>query len=603
MMYKQLYFRRFLGDMGGDNAARSLGVIALMTGASIFEGVALTILFPLLSILGFSGSDFDGVTNKIIDLLGHLALPLNVFAIAALFVCLILLQHAFYLSHTWIAAGLQARATANWRRQLTDALLNCEWLYFARQNPGELSHILNFETGRASHLVNYASQIASFCLTAAVYILVAFVASWKVTLALMVGGAIIVIVSHLLVKRPALLSGRQTEVHTRYAGKSAEVLGGMKLIRAMNGNESVHAALWPRIAELQQVERKVIMNPALLRSSFEVSAIVALMVVLVFAVKMADTDGVTVLLIAALFLRLYPRISAVQQYVQQFRMAIPYYAAVVDALDDAWAAAEARSPQAGAPGPLPAPPEIRLREVTVRYGERSALRDVDFHIAARQTVAVIGASGAGKSTLVDALLRLVPLQGGEIEINGENLSKIDLGVWRRSVGYVPQDTFLFNATIRENIAFAQPHLSFDKVKKAAQQAQLLEFVESLPDGFETVVGDRGIMLSGGQRQRIGIARALAGGKSMLIFDEATSALDSETEAAVMADIAKLRGEMTIIIIAHRLSALKIANKIFVLDDGRLVESGDWDSLIAFEGTFRKLWNMQTAFPVARPAAS
>jgi ATP-binding cassette subfamily B protein len=161
---------------------------------------------------------------------------------------------------------------------------------------------------------------------------------------------------------------------------------------------------------------------------------------------------------------------------------------------------------------------------------------------------------------------------------------------------VPQDTFLFNATIQENIAFTRPDVALGDIREAARKAHLLEFIESLPDGFDTLVGDRGVMLSGGQRQRVGIARALVGGKSFLILDEATAALDSETESAIVEDISALHGEMTIIVIAHRLSTLKSADHIFVLDEGRVVESGSWGALVSRPGLFQRLWGMQSEAP-------
>ena len=196
-----------------------------------------------------------------------------------------------------------------------------------------------------------------------------------------------------------------------------------------------------------------------------------------------------------------------------------------------------------------------------------------------------------------------PFSRGSIEIDGRNLGDIDIGAWRRSVGYVPQDTFLFNASIRENLAFANPSVSLEELRGAARKAHLLEFIDSLPDGIDTIVGDRGVLMSGGQRQRIGLARALVGGKSLLILDEATAALDTKTEAAIMEDISALHGEITIVLIAHRLSTLRSADKILCpRSSGSLVECGSWASLIMQGGLFRKLWDMQTEVPLNQTAA-
>lgn len=552
-------------------------------------------LFPLLALLGFGGG-LDGVAVWIEKLIAHVGITMNIYTIGLLLVTMIVLQHGFFLIQAWIAAGLHASLAAGWRQQITDALLKSEWLYFTRNSTGELSHVLTVETGRAAYLIYYATQIVSLSLTALVYFLVAFIASWKVTLVLLLGGAAILGLSQLLVRHPARVSARQTELYARYAAKSSEALGGMKLIRAMGGDDAIRRSLWPIIHALRQVEQKILAYPAILRSSFEIAAVIALMGTLVLATNVLGSDGATVLLIAALFMRLYPRIQAIQHVTHQFRIAVPYYGAVVDTLDAAKAAAERHVTQHPVADRKATPPTLDIDGLSVSYGERPALHHVNLTIPSRQTVAVVGPSGAGKSTLVDTLLRLVPIQSGRITIDGTDLNDIDLAAWRRSIGYVPQDTFLFNTTIRENIAFAQSDATIAEVQEAARKAHLAAFIETLPEGFDTIVGDRGVRLSGGQRQRVGLARALLGGKTLLILDEATSALDSETEAAIMEDIASLRGQITIIIIAHRLSTLRSADKIFVLDQGQVVESGNWQTLTARGGLFQKLWDMQTEIP-------
>ncbi|HEU0072183.1 MAG TPA: ABC transporter ATP-binding protein [Alphaproteobacteria bacterium] len=598
-----LYVRRLAADVAATAPRRAALAIGLMGLSSVFEGLVLALLFPLLALLGLSGDmSFNATIGKIAGVLGQIGIGLDIYSIAALMIGLTLLQHLLFLLQAWIAAGLQVGYTAQWRRQLIDALLRSNWLYFARKNAGELAHVLNFETGRASHLINYGMLVISFLITACAYLAVALLASWQVTLFLLGSCLLILFVSQTIVRRPAQLTARQTLLHTSYSAKSSEVLGGMKLVRAMDGDAAVRRSLWPLIESLRDVERRVVMHPSLLRSSFEVAAVIMLMGTLVLAIDVLKSDGATVLLITALFVRLYPRISTVQQYLHHFRMSVPYYAAVADALDEAVAAAEPR-PAGAAKERLGAPPFLRLGGVGVSYGERAALCGVDIDMPARQMVAIAGASGAGKSTLVDVLLGLVPFQQGEISVDGKPLASIDTSTWRRSVGYVPQDTFLFNATIRENIAFAQPDASPAEVEAAAAKAQLAEFIAGLPDGYDTVVGDRGVLLSGGQRQRIGIARALLGGKSLLLLDEATSALDSATETAIMADIAALRGEITIVVIAHRLSTLRQADMIYVLEGGAVVESGSWPELTSRAGHFQRLWTMQTEIPPAAPALS
>ncbi len=371
------YMRRLLSDVVQRELPRTVLVVVLMALASFFEGISLAMLFPLLALLGFSGgADFNGITERITATLGEVGVPVSIYSAGAILIGLILVQHICFLLQAWLAAGIQVGYSANWRRRLANSLLRSGWLYFTRKNAGELAHVWNLETGRASHLITYGVQTASFCLTALVYLLVAFIASWKVTLVIVACGAFILLFSQFIVRRPAVLSARQTELHTEFSGKSTEILAGMKLVRAVNGEAAVRAGLYPAIADLEKIERKVMMHPSVLRSSFEVAAIVALLGTLILAVEVLDSDGATVLLIAALFVRLFPRISAIQQNIHHFRMAIPYFAAVTDMLDEADEAAKSH-PRAGtANAALAEPPTLTLRDVSIEYRGRPALRNV-----------------------------------------------------------------------------------------------------------------------------------------------------------------------------------------------------------------------------------
>ena len=199
-------------------------------------------------------------------------------------------------------------------------------------------------------------------------------------------------------------------------------------------------------------------------------------------------------------------------------------------------------------------------------------------------VAFAGPSGSGKTTVIDLILMILKAQNGDVLIDGISSKEISLPTWRKQVGYVTQDGVIFNGTILNNIAGVSPDMpnkeTFEKVKNAARQANILDFIEDLPQGFDTKVGERGVRLSGGQRQRLFIARELYREPSLLIFDEATSALDSSSEKEIIESINILKGKITIIVIAHRLSTIKNADKIFIMEAGRIVEDGTYNGLVS-----------------------
>jgi ABC-type multidrug transport system fused ATPase/permease subunit len=220
------------------------------------------------------------------------------------------------------------------------------------------------------------------------------------------------------------------------------------------------------------------------------------------------------------------------------------------------------------------------------------LDGVNADVVFGQFTAIVGPSGAGKTTFVDTLLRLHEPRTGEIRVDGRPLSDFSVSSWRQNIGYVSQDSALVDATIADNIRFGIPEAPFADVEEAARRAGADEFIRKMPAGYDTRVGDRGVQLSGGQRQRIALASALLPNPPILILDEATSALDSRLEADIMQNIVRMRGSHAIIVIAHRLSTVTNADRIYVFDEGRVVESGTWSSLIERGNLFAEMWHLQ-----------
>jgi ATP-binding cassette, subfamily B, bacterial len=221
------------------------------------------------------------------------------------------------------------------------------------------------------------------------------------------------------------------------------------------------------------------------------------------------------------------------------------------------------------------------------------LKNLNFRIEPGEKVALVGQSGSGKSTIINLLLRFYESEAGTITIDGKSILEFNLTAYRKNLGIVPQEVILFGGTIRDNIAYGKPGATTDEIHEAAKQANALEFIDSFPEGFETVVGERGVKLSGGQRQRIAIARAILKSPSILILDEATSSLDAQSEVLVQQALEKLMEGRTTIVIAHRLSTIKKVDRIFVIQEGRLAEMGSHFELSTLSnGIYRNLLTLQ-----------
>ncbi|MDS0280565.1 ABC transporter ATP-binding protein [Haloarcula onubensis] len=235
---------------------------------------------------------------------------------------------------------------------------------------------------------------------------------------------------------------------------------------------------------------------------------------------------------------------------------------------------------------------VAYDDVTFGYGEDPVLDDVSFEVAGGDTVALVGPTGAGKSTVMKLLLRMYDPDDGAVRIDGQDLQDVQITSVRRAIGYVSQETFLFYGSVRDNIAYGTFDASDDEIRRAAEAAEADQFIRNLPDGYETMVGERGVKLSGGQRQRIAIARAMLKDPDILVLDEATSDVDTETEMLIQRSLDELTADRTTFAIAHRLSTIKDADTILVLEDGRVVERGSHDDLLARDGLYANLWAVQ-----------
>jgi ATP-binding cassette subfamily C protein len=372
----------------------------------------------------------------------------------------------------------------------------------------------------------------------------------------------------------------------------SDALASMKLVRSYGAEPRHGAALDRAIGALRATHVGQASGPITIRLWFDLGASVALAAAAWVGIRQLAMHPAELVVLLVLFLRLTPQLSYLQVYYHGLLTDLPAFLAV-SRLEQACAAEADQDAGAAEAGPALAwERAVTLDAVTVRYGDVRALDAVSIEVPAGATIAIAGASGAGKTTLADVVLGLLPPETGCLRVDGRPLSRDTLRAWRDQVAYVPQDPFLFNTTIRENLLWAEPGASTADLEAALRQAAA-GFVFELPAGLDSPVGDRGSLLAGGERQRIALARALLRAPRLLVLDEATSALDSENERSIRDALDRLHGRMAILVIAHRLATVQTADRIYVLDRGRLVEEGTWSQLVARDGgRFRALWRAQ-----------
>ena len=399
-------------------------------------------------------------------------------------------------------------------------------------------------------------------------------------------------VYRLIRTRQVRLGAKMVEASLVVGRTTLEGLSGIKELRVL-GRESASITEYKKsLAEVTESHASNLLAAALPRYVIEVFAYAGIVAVtLAFVLKGQGTAAIPSL---ALYALAGNRLVPIFQQFFAAAITIKYHTRAVESLEaDLKVVRQSTAPELdGNEQPLSFKNEITLSKLSFTYptANRPALHEVSLSIPQNQSIGLVGRTGSGKTTLADVILGLYPPASGKISVDGVTLTQGNERAWRQRVGYVPQNVFLTNASIARNIALGIPEDQVDHqaVKRAAHMAQAEEFIAQLPDGYDTVVGERGVKLSGGQRQRLGIARALYHNPDVLVFDEATSALDGMTEDAVMQAVQTLSAERTMILIAHRLRTVQACDRIVMLEAGRVVADGTYQHLMSESAPFKQL---------------
>jgi ABC-type multidrug transport system fused ATPase/permease subunit len=335
---------------------------------------------------------------------------------------------------------------------------------------------------------------------------------------------------------------------------------------------------------------------AVFRSAYELAAVVVTVTLLAIGVLLLDVEAAAIVGFFVLLFRLAPRLIMMQDSLYKFVASSPGYDEVRNLMDVVDASLVPRPAVAKQPS---LDIGIEFADVSFAYDSGTNVLDgVSFTIARGMTVGVVGASGAGKSTLVDLILRFADPTTGRIAVDGVDLRELDIDAWRAMIGFVGQETFLFNESIYHNLGLGKSGATREQIEAAAVLAGAGEFIERLPDAYETAIGDRGVLLSGGQRQRLALARALVRDPQVLLLDEATSDLDSRSQAMIQASISAMRGIRTVVVVAHRLSTIRDSDLIVVLDAGRVTEMGSHNDLMEQGGHYADFYATELGGPAA-----
>ncbi len=555
--------------------------VVIMTFTSLTEGLGVALLFPILQVAGFNLANQGHVghyTGEVRDLLVRSGLRPSLWLASLLLIFMLLMALRSLFSR--VQSVLTFRTVLTYElalsRRLYQAIINADWLFLVRRRSSDFTHALTAELTRVATCTYLLIGALANAILALVYIALALKLSAGMTSLVLATGAALLLISRRWMRAVhqsgTAVSESVSEVYSA-ATEHLQNLKAMKFYDAQTSDLAMFSSL--QSSALQQSLDNT-RSQAAAAFWFEAGSLLVLGGIIFASLQILNVAPASILLLLAVFTRLFPRLAAAQSQLQAFLSDLPAFENLMTIYSECQTNAEVP----GAPGPGPSlAHEIRLERVGFRYdAERPVvLEDLSLTIAAGKVTAIVGSSGAGKSTVADLVNGLLAPITGRVLVDDVELTPQAARAWRRHVGYVAQDTVLFHDTVRANLRWANPDASEQEMRESLGLAAA-EFVFDLPQGLDTTVGDRGMLFSHGQRQRIALARALLRKPGLLILDEATSSLDFDNEKRILDAIEQLKGRATILLIAHRVSAIQRAEMIYVIEDGRVAESGDWQSL-------------------------
>jgi ABC-type multidrug transport system fused ATPase/permease subunit len=555
-------------------------VLVLWTSlVGLSEGAAIVLLLPLLSRVGIVATSSQSAVNNFLER-GLIFIGVDSTVKILVFVIVVAtVQMLLSVALNWWS--VQLARSYQWQRQLElfGAFMRAKWSFLVDRKAGEMVNAIVTECERLGRAFTLSLSLFGSAIVAFIYVALSAFIAWEVTLSL-IGFAVVAGLTMTRLYKKAFAVGESlAPLNSQLQSVLDEQFAGAKFIKASAGVDRAITQIEPLVRSLGEANAFAAAMPGVVRGILEYVALVGLAVILVLASKVMGVAPANVIVVLALFGRLFPRLTTVQA--QLYSLSANVHA--IEVLDELQTAAEAdaeRQDSSTRPLKIDRPPVLNVRNLQVRFGERAALDQINLTLQIPGLLAIVGRSGSGKSTLVHTLLGLIEPSAGSIQLGTYDLASAPLGAWRRSIGYVPQETILFHTSIKDNLILLNSTAPDSEIKIAARRAHALEFIEALPDGFETIIGDQGVKLSGGQRQRLGIARALLMNPALLVLDEAMSALDSESEVELLRTIEELRKQIGVLLVAHRLAAARSADVVCVFENGRVVESGAWNELMA-----------------------
>lgn len=541
---------------------RTIFVVLALLAAGLAETLGVTALLPLITLVieGDQTADSSALESFIRSFFTQAGISITLETMLGIVVIMIALKSTIIFFTMRYVGDVSVDMARNLRLRLIRALMNARWSYFVSLPVGRVANAISEQAGRAGHCYMMAGQAMAALVQVVVYLGVAFFVSWQLSLLALLMGSLLAfsVKSFIAMARDA--GTEMTSSMNDMLVRLNEALSSVKPLKAMGQQDLFVTKLEDDTHAVLRSQKRQYVSNLLLKVAYEPVVVFLMAGGLYFVLTQTQTPVSSVLLLAFLFYRLMGYANLTQNYYQKMvQMESAVWGMVAQSED----AEKQLEDLHGGKNPT-LKKSISFNKLSLSYDRKNFIfKNFSDTIPAKKMTLLFGPSGIGKTTLIDAILGMHVPQSGEVYLDEAPLSSVDLLKWRRKTGYVPQETFLFHDSILQNVTLGKKY-SRKKIENALRKAAIWDFVRSLPEGLDTIVGERGGRLSGGQRQRLVLARVLIREPELLILDEATTGLDVESEKLVLDSITALRGKTTVILISHNPALKKIADKVISL---------------------------------------
>ncbi len=540
-------------------------VLVCLLLASLAEAGSIGTLLPAASSIVSETTGANGASGTIKSIIESIGIAPSLGNLILIVVGLMVTKATLAFAALSYAGISGARVAINLRRRLIRAIFDARWSFYTDQSGGKFANAISNDATRAGDAYQYSATVVAGLIQVAGYIAIAIFIDWRVAILGGIAAAVMVLAMRKLIRISRSSAYKQTDRVSSLTIDMVDMLNNIKALKSMDRYGTLVLGL---SGLLKRIKRNLITiqfsKQGVIQGSDALIAILAGSMIYA-AHSVLDKTLPELMITGIVFFQIISNLTKLQKQLQTAVIIESAYVRTQELITKAEAHREVHS------GSLP--PKLgagcKFVNVTFAHGNTAVIENATFDIPANQITVLQGPSGAGKTTLIDLLIGLNTAQRGKILIGGKDITTIDIKAWRQSIGYVPQELVLFHDTVRENICLSNRDISTEAIKAALDQAGARDFIDALPAGMETDVGEMGGKLSGGQRQRIALARALVTNPRILILDEVTSALDPDTEAEIVNNIARLRGHYTIVAITHRPAWTKIADNLYTVANGHV----------------------------------